>query len=159
MNWHRLAIVPLNAFIFTAFVCICLPRRAAVACRLHRSFWFRAGNVHHLTAFKEQSPNLPNTSVFGDKAFCDAALRHILGEQNTRLFVRLKKPKGKEQSQLDKRYSRLVSKFRQPIESFFKWLNDKTQIQTASSVRSANGLLLHCFGKLSFALLLLVFYS
>jgi hypothetical protein len=102
---------------------------------------------------------LPNTSVFGDKAFCDAALRHILGEQNTRLFVRLKKPKGKEQSQLDKRYSRLVSKFRQPIESFFKWLNDKTQIQTASSVRSANGLLLHCFGKLSFALLLLVFYS
>ena len=71
----------------------------------------------------------------------------------------LKKPKGKEQSESEKSYSRLVSKLRQPIESFFKWLNDKTQIQTASSVRSANGLLLHCFGKLTFALFLLVFYS
>jgi len=121
--------------------------------------WFRAANVHDLTAFKEQKVCLPNTALFGDKAFCDAALKKQLQEQNTRLLVPIKKPKGKEQTASDKNYSRLVSKFRQPIESFFKWLNDKTQIQNASSVRSANGLLLHCFGKLSFALLLLVFYS
>ena len=121
--------------------------------------WFCAGNVHDLTAFKEQNISLPNTALFGDKAFCDAALKKHLKEQNTQLLVPLKKPKGKEQNETDKSYSRLVSRFRQPIESFFKWLNDKTQIQTASSVRSANGLLLHCFGKLSFALLLLVFYS
>lgn len=121
--------------------------------------WFRAGNVHDLTAFKERNIGLPNTALFGDKAFCDAALKKQLAEQNTRLFVPIKKPKGKNHDEFGKRISRLVSKFRQPIESFFKWLNDKTQIQTASSVRSANGLLLHCFGKLSFALLLLVFYS
>lgn len=121
--------------------------------------WFRAGNIHDLTAFKEHDIRFPNSALFGDKAFCDTALRTQLKEQNIRLFVPLKKPKGKEQTESDKRYSRLVSKFRQPIESFFKWLNDKTQIQTASTVRSANGLLLHCFGKLSFALLLLVFYS
>lgn len=121
--------------------------------------WFRAGNVHDLTAFKEHRISFPTGALFADKAFCDAALRKQLKEQNVRLFVPLKKPKGKEQSAFDKRYSRLVSKFRQPIESFFKWLNDKTQIQTASAVRSTNGLLLHCFGKLSFALLLLVFYS
>ncbi len=121
--------------------------------------WFRAGNVHDLTAFKEQNICLPNTALFGDKAFCDTALKKQLAEQNTRLLVPIKKPKGKDQSESGKQLSRLVSKFRQPIESFFKWLNDKTQIQTASSVRSANGLLLHCFGKLSFALLLLVFYS
>jgi hypothetical protein len=121
--------------------------------------WFRAANVHDLTAFKEQEVCLPNTALFGDKAFCDAALKKRLQEQNTRLLVPIKKPKGTEPTASEKNYSRLVSKFRQPIESFFKWLNDKTQIQTASSVRSANGLLLHCFGKLSFALLLLVFYS
>ncbi len=136
-----------------------LARRCAGRLPIPSELWFRAGNVHDLTAFKEQSPNLPNTSVFGDKAFCDTALKKTLGEQNTRLFVPIKKPKGKDQSDTDKYLSRLVCKFRQPIESFFKWLNDKTQIQTASSVRSANGLLLHCFGKLSFALLLLVFYS
>lgn len=129
----------------------CLPKPSEI--------WFRAGNVHDLTAFKEQNISLPNSVLFGDKAFCDAALKKQLKEQNTRLFVPLKKPVGKEQTASEKSYSRLVSRLRQPIESFFKWLNDKTQMQTASSVRSANGLLLHCFGKLTFALLLLVFYS
>jgi hypothetical protein len=136
-----------------------LAQRRNARLPLPKHLWFRAGNVHDLTAFKEQLISLPNSALFGDKAFCDAALKRQLEEQNTRLFVPSKKPKGKDQSESDKRVSRLVSKFRQPIESFFKWLNDKTQIQTASSVRSANGLLLHCFGKLSFALLLLVFYS
>jgi len=136
-----------------------LAQRRAGRLPVPSEVWFRAGGVHDLTAFKEQEVCLPNTALFGDKAFCDAALKKQLQAQNTRLLVPIKKPKGKEQIASDKNYSRLVSKFRQPIESFFKWLNDKTQIQTASSVRSANGLLLHCFGKLSFALLLLVFYS
>ena len=136
-----------------------LAQRRAGRLPLPSEIWFRAGNVHDLTAFKEQNVSLPNSALFGDKAFCDARLKRQLKEPNTRLLVPMKKPRGKEQSELDKNYSPLVSKFRQPIESFFKWLNDKTQIQTASSVRSANGLLLHCFGKLSFALLLLVFHS
>jgi hypothetical protein len=136
-----------------------LARRRSGRLPIPSEVWLRAANVHDLTAFKEQLINLPNSALFGDKAFGDAALKQQLKEQNTRLFVPLKKPQGKDQSESSKYYSRLVSKFRQPIESFFKWLNDKTQIQTASSVRSANGLLLHCFGKLSFALLLLVFYS
>ena len=136
-----------------------LAQRRAGRLPVPSEIWFRSGSVHDLTAFKEQEVCLPNSTLFGDKAFCDAALKKQLQEQNTRLLVPIKKPKGKEQTASDKNYSRLVSKFRQPIESFFKWLNDKTQIQTASSVRSANGLLLHCFGKLSFALLLLVFYS
>jgi hypothetical protein len=136
-----------------------LAQRRAGRLPVPSEIWFRAANVHDLTAFKERRIRLPNSALFGDKAFCDAALTEQLKEQNTRLFVPRKKPRGKEKTALDESYSRLVSKFRQPIESFFKWLNDKTQIQTAGSVRSANGLLLHCFGKLSFALLLLVFYS
>ncbi len=122
-------------------------------------FWFREAAVHDLTSFKEQEIDLPCATLFADKAYCDSALERELNERNTRLFVPPKKPKGKDQTDLDKSYSRLVSRFRQPIESFFKWLNDKTQIQRAGFVRSTDGLLLHCFGKLSFALLLLVFYS
>ncbi len=53
----------------------------------------------------------------------------------------------------------LIGKIRQPIESFFNRLIAKTQIQRASPVRSTDDLLVHCFGKLTFALLLLVFYS
>jgi hypothetical protein len=52
----------------------------------------------------------------------------------------------------------LVFRIRQPIESFFKWLIDKTDIQRAGTVGSTDGLLVHCLGKLSFALLLLNFY-
>ena len=136
-----------------------LARRRSGRLPIPTEVWLRGGNVHDLTAFKEHLGTLADSALFADKAFGDAALKQQLKEQNTQLFVPLKKPQGKEQSESSKYYSRLVSKLRQPIESFFKWLNDKTQIQTASSVRSANGLLLHCFGKLSFALLLLVFYS
>ncbi len=35
---------------------------------------------------------------------------------------------------------------------------DKTDIQRASQVRSTEGLIIHCLGKLTFALLLLNFY-
>jgi hypothetical protein len=66
-----------------------------------------------------------------------------------------KKPKGKELSGFEKERNRLISKIRQPIESFFNWLIAKTQIQRANQVRSTNGLLVHCFGKLTLALLLL----
>ncbi len=115
--------------------------------------------MHDLTSFKEQEISLAGATLFADKAYGDSALKNQLKEQNTELIVPRKKPKGKDQTDADKCYSRLVSRFRQPIESFFKWLNDKTQIQRAGVVRSTDGLLLHCFGKLTFALLWLVFYS
>lgn len=60
---------------------------------------------------------------------------------------------------MQKYYNRLVSKIRQPIEGFFNWLIDKTDIQRASKVRSTDALFIHCFGKLTFAFILLVFNS
>jgi hypothetical protein len=51
----------------------------------------------------------------------------------------------------------MVSRLRQPIESFFNWLTDKTDIQRAGRVRSTEGLMIHCFGKLTFAVYALVF--
>jgi hypothetical protein len=54
-------------------------------------------------------------------------------------------------------FSTAVSKVRQPIESFFNWLIEKTNIQNASKVRSTNGLWLHAFGKLAIACLYFIF--
>ena len=125
---------------------------------LPKTVWLREASVHDLTSVKEQRICLPNSTLFGDKAFCDRALKVHLGEQNTELLVPKKKPKGKELNCFEKERNRLISKIRQPIESFFNWLIAKTQIQRASLVRSTDGLLVHCFGKLTFALLLLVFY-
>ena len=56
-----------------------------------------------------------------------------------------------------KAFNRMVNRLRQPIESFFNWLNEKTQIQNASKVRSTESLLVQCWGKLAFAMFSLVF--
>lgn len=69
-----------------------------------------------------------------------------------------KKPKGEELSKTDKDDNRLIAKLRQPIESLFNRINEKTEIEKASKVRSTDGLLIHCRGKLVVAFYLLLFY-
>ena len=121
--------------------------------------WIKEANVHDLTAARQQIDELPTFSnLFGDKAYADTGLKTELENRRINLLTPIKKPKKKELSKYQKKYNKTVSSFRQPIESFFKWLIDKTDIQRASQVRSTNGLLIHCIGKLAFALLLPNFY-
>ena len=131
------------------------PRRLPLPTHL----WLERANTHDLTALRGQSEIPGNINLFGDKAYADRRFKELL--QTTRhvhLLTPIKKPKGSELSLTQKHYNKLISKIRQPIESFFKWLIDKTDIQRASQVRSTDGLLVHCIGKLSFALLLLNSY-
>lgn len=121
--------------------------------------WLKEGNVHDLTALKEITDELPNgINLFGDKAYADEGFKAELKTQQIRLLTPIKKPKKENLTDEQKRFNKTVSSFRQPIESFFKWLIDKTDIQRASSVRSTEGLIIHCLGKLTFALFLLNFY-
>ncbi len=120
--------------------------------------WLREGSCHDLQSVRQQHICLPNSSLIGDKAFPDPLFQAMLKEQQTTLYVPRKKPKGQELSDTEKYYNRLVSRLRQPIESFFNWLIDKTDIQRAGAVRSTEGLMIHCFGKLTVAFYLLVFY-
>lgn len=124
---------------------------------LPRQIWLVQGSVHDAKAFKEQAPSLSAAALFGDLAYCDKELLALVEAQNCRLITPLKKPKGKELSEPEKGYNRLVRKFRQPIESLFNWVIEKTQIQQASKVRSTEALLVHCWGKLAVAFFLLVF--
>ncbi len=110
----------------------CIARRRGGKLPLPSHLWLRAASVHDLTSLKEQTVDLPGTSLFGDKAFCDHALTAYFKEQNTRLYVPKKKPKGRELSQSEKQHNRLISKIRQPIESLFKWLIDKTDMRISS---------------------------
>ena len=48
--------------------------------------------------------------------------------------------------------SRAVSQVRQPVESIFNWIEEKTDIEIASKVRSYQGLLVHVFGRLAAAM-------
>ena len=121
--------------------------------------WLKEGNVHDLTALREIRDELPaGINLFGDKAYADTSFRKELESRKIKLLTPLKKPKKEDLSDQQKRFSKTISSFRQPIESFFKWLIDKTDIQRASQIRSTDGLLIHCLGKLTFALFLLNFY-
>lgn len=66
-----------------------------------------------------------------------------LKEQQTRLVAPQKKPKGKELIRDENYYNRLVRRIRQPIESLFDWIEEKTQIQRASKVSSTDALMIH----------------
>ncbi|TDD93542.1 transposase [Flavobacterium cellulosilyticum] len=54
-------------------------------------------------------------------------------------------------------FSTAVSRFRQPIESLFNWLIQKTDIQKAIKVRSTKGLFIPIFGKIASAFIHLIF--
>lgn len=134
-----------------------IARRRSATLPLPDQIWLREGSVHDLRSAREQELYLPHSSLIGDRAFPDPTFQAHLKEQQTTLYAPRKKTKGKELSKIEKYYNRLVSKFRQPIESFFNWLIDKTAIQRAGTVRSTEGLMIHCWGKLTFAMFLLVF--
>jgi hypothetical protein len=53
-------------------------------------------------------------------------------------------------------FSTAVSKIRQPIESLFNWLNEKTTVQKAVKVRSMQGLPVHMTGKIAIAFIYLI---
>lgn len=124
---------------------------------LPHQIWMHKASCHDVRSIKEEAPALPNTTVISDSAYADAEFESQLAEQGSKLHTPRKKPKGKELSEMEKYYNRCVSRLRQPIEGFFNWLNDKTDLQNAGTVRSSDALMVHCFGKLAFAYLLLVF--
>ena len=102
-------------------------------------------------------PYLQGKTIFGDKIYND--LSYFNDACPTTMLTPFKQGKGEAEviRQIEKAardlLSTAVSNVRQPIEAFFNWLNEKTEIQRASKVRATKGLLVHIFGKLAIALL------
>jgi hypothetical protein len=122
-------------------------------------FEMTPASVHDLTAARNVLQNIGADVTILDKAYCDAELAEQMQAGNNTLLTPLKDKKGWEAAlkQKDQAFTDLFNKavatLRQPIESLFNWINEHTQIQHASKVRSANGLRLHLFGKLTAALM------
>ena len=113
---------------------------------------------HDLSAAKEifQNNVFSGFTLLADKAYVDAQWTDSLLQNGTRLLSPSKRKRGKAPALPggDIRDTTIAS-CRQPIESFFNWRQKKTNIQFASKVRSSSGLLLHIFGRLAAAFLLL----
>jgi hypothetical protein len=126
-----------------------------------------AASENDLTAFKDLfGDELYNRLVFGDKAFSDKPYFDLKAEkQNIQMLTPVKLIKGEAECirQREKAYRDLygkaVSTIRQPVESFFNWLIEKTKIQEAQKVRSTKGLMVHLFGKIAAAFIHLIFNS
>jgi hypothetical protein len=113
-----------------------LPERSAL----------RRASQHDLAALRELNPHLGGYGLFADKAYADAATKVLLHQRGTYLVT----PCGNEpETSVPTLYNRFVSSMRQPLESLFGWLIQRTNVQTASRVRSTHGLLAHCYGKLA----------
>lgn len=114
---------------------------------------------HDLQAQRELLEQVPQRVVVGDKAFCDKELKELFCQSGGELLTPIKYKKGQiledrqRHKAADDLYSRAVSKIRQPIESFFNWLIEHTDIQKATKVRSLKGLIVHIFGKIAAGLL------
>ena len=118
-------------------------------------------NVH-----KDYWSNIPNRTFYGDKIYKDIEyVKNLEINLNSRILVPVKAVQNQPDTlwQFDKAanelYSRAVSRVRQPIESLFNWIIEKTDIQRASKVRSTKGLLVHIFGRIAAAFIFLIFNS
>jgi len=148
-------------------------------CKIHTLACLRTGTIpfpesimvtpaedNDLTVFKQswgdfiQSKVILGDKIYSDKEYFNSGKRQ---KQDIEMLTPIKGIKGKSEAlkQRDKAfndlYSQAVSKLRQPIESFFNWLNEKTKIQRAMKVRSTAGLLIHLFGKIALAFIGLIF--
>ena len=113
---------------------------------------------HDLTVAKQifTSTHLPLRKLFADKAYCDSAWQGSLAQKDIQLLTPIKKTRGSyDPFYSGDCFSASISHVRQPIESFFNWLDEKTGIQFASKIRSTKGLLTHIFGRIAAALSIL----
>jgi hypothetical protein len=116
-----------------------------------------AASENDLNAVREDIDTSKNRCFMADKAYSvltDEAFISKLKQNGVQILTPVKLVKGEPKNirQFDKAandlFSTAVSKIRQPVESFFGWINRMNDIQRASLVRSTKGLNVHVFGRL-----------
>ncbi len=145
--------------------------------RLHSLGWRRTAKLpwiaslvvcdaaeNDLNVFKQYWNQLENTTFYGDKIYHNKEwFKQFHKEHNSQMYTPIKGVKDMSDRvkqynhAADTLYSKAVSAIRQPIESLFNWLIEKTDLQRAGKVRSAKGLLVHVFGKIAAAFVYCIF--
>jgi hypothetical protein len=108
---------------------------------------------HDLPVSKEMLYDTFNIRVFGDTAFADKEWKaRMRQENNVEILTPIKRAKGQKNLPFwDRIYSSAISSVKQAIESLNNWLIVKTDIQTASKVRSVAGLTSFIFARVACA--------
>lgn len=124
-----------------------------------------SASENDLAVFKRECvPGIAGKTIFADKIYRDNPYWN--GERKYRnnvLLTPVKAVKGATEGEkqrnkaADDLYSSAVSSIREPVEAFYSWLIDKTNIQRAQKCRSTAGLLVHVLGKIAIAFIFLIF--
>ena len=115
-----------------------------------------------LNVLRDEWSQVAGRTFYGDKIYKDKELHAYMEKQHDSVVhtpVKAVKNMGDAERQrnraADDLFSRAVSRLRQPVESLFNWLIEKTDIQRASKTRSTKGLVLHVFARIAAAFILL----
>jgi len=113
--------------------------------------WLTPASTHDLATAKDELGDLHDIDVFADKAYIDSGwIRDMRELNNLAVTTPVKLTKGQRfLNSDDKIYNSIVSAIRQPIDSFFNWIQQKTNIQQASKVRSTKGLIAFVFARIA----------
>jgi len=125
---------------------------------------FTKASENDITHLKRVATYIDNRTYFGDKIYGNVDFWAEMEQtNNSRMLTPIKNIKGQHESQKKREkayndlFSKAVSSIRQPIESLFNWLIEKTDIQRASKVRSTKGLLTFVCGRIAAAFIYLIF--
>lgn len=89
------------------------------------------------------------------KAYIDETISQFLAQQGSPLNTPVEKEKGQKKLLIfQSALSTLVSQVRQPIESLFNCIHEKTGIHIAYKVRSFQGLMVYILGKITATMIL-----
>ena len=129
-------------------------------------FQLTPASENDLNLFRQAWSEIENRTFFGDKIYHDTQyFQDVADTRNSLMLTPVKgiKDQAEDLKHRDKApndlFSTAVSRIRQPIESLFNWLIEKTDIQRASKVRSTKGLMVHVFGRLAAAYIYFIFNS
>jgi hypothetical protein len=114
-------------------------------------FGVTPASVSDITVAKETLGDVRDIDIYGDKIYNDSDwFAYMRANNNINISAPVKLKKGQAiLESYDRLYNSAVSSIRQPIESFFSWLIEKTHIQSASKVRSTNRLLSFIFARIA----------
>jgi hypothetical protein len=112
--------------------------------------WISPASESDLASAKENLDFIRDINFFGDKAFIDKKWKAELADRGVCLVTPTKLYRGQTELKPGETFmNSVISSIRQPIESFFNWIHEKTNIQHASKVRSANGLIAFIFARIA----------
>ncbi|MDR2764497.1 MAG: transposase, partial [Tannerella sp.] len=121
-------------------------------------------SVNNLTLLKSIGDSFYDTTFFGDRIYGDRDCWKLMAASNRiEMLTPVKSIPGESEGEKQRNrawanlYSAAVSSVRQPVESLFNRLIEKTDIQRAAKVRSSKELLTFIFGRIAAAFIFLVF--